>query len=466
MIRNISTLLLSSIAVSASAAVLNITPGELSNMLSAVPAHDRTLIVRGEGDARDISTLQAVGSMFNTLDLSGMSITKFNAMAPVVYGRTYFEADALPPYALFDIKVKTLILPSDIRIIGEGALSHCDVAEIVIPEGVTTLGDYALYNMPSLRKVTLPSTLTSIGKRAFGNNPLLEDINLSDTQITSLPERCFAACPALEYLTLPATLQSIGREALLGTSITTLDASGVRTLAPYALSGMRKLEEVNLNANAKFGEGVLINDIALRTITGAPSTLPTLFAANCRNLSADISSTGLVGDFAFANTMPTSLFLSSGLSYIGSRAFAGITTLSAIYAQDLGSYVPDIDPSAFAITDPSSVPLWVDGEQDAQAWRQHPVWGQFDIRYNTQTDLEGVEATAIKFSLNDGTLTVTADEDIVALDVYLADGTVLHTGRPDATTATLHLGDIAQQGTLLLIKAATAHTAAATTLLY
>ncbi len=47
-----------------------------------------------------------------------------------------------------------------------------DYAAVVIPEGVTSIGDHAFYNSLSLECVTLPSSITSLGDYAFDSTPL------------------------------------------------------------------------------------------------------------------------------------------------------------------------------------------------------------------------------------------------------------------------------------------------------
>lgn len=60
--------------------------------------------------------------------------------------------------------VKSITLPNTLRYIKEGAFAGSLIASIVIPEGVTTLGEYAFAHCPNLTSVTLPSTLTTIEK--------------------------------------------------------------------------------------------------------------------------------------------------------------------------------------------------------------------------------------------------------------------------------------------------------------
>lgn len=58
-------------------------------------------------------------------------------------------------------------LPASLKVIGEGALSRIGISELRIPEGVTSLGNWAADNCPNLEKVYLPSTLQKIGEWAF-----------------------------------------------------------------------------------------------------------------------------------------------------------------------------------------------------------------------------------------------------------------------------------------------------------
>lgn len=62
-----------------------------------------------------------------------------------------------------------VVLPDGITSIGDGALRwNWDMESVTIPEGVTSIGDSAFYECEWLQEVTLPSTLVSIGTNAFG----------------------------------------------------------------------------------------------------------------------------------------------------------------------------------------------------------------------------------------------------------------------------------------------------------
>lgn len=54
-----------------------------------------------------------------------------------------------------------------------GAFVGCiNLKKIVLPNGLTSIGQYTFYNLPNLEEVVIPSTVTSIGRGAFYNLPI------------------------------------------------------------------------------------------------------------------------------------------------------------------------------------------------------------------------------------------------------------------------------------------------------
>ena len=54
------------------------------------------------------------------------------------------------------------------------------VADLVIPDGVTSIGNSAFYNCSGLTSVTIPDSVTSIGVRAFYNCSGLTSVHITD----------------------------------------------------------------------------------------------------------------------------------------------------------------------------------------------------------------------------------------------------------------------------------------------
>ena len=61
-----------------------------------------------------------------------------------------------------------LIIPEGVTKIGQNAcFFHTQITKLVIPEGVTVIGEYAFYNCHGISEVVLPESLTEIRKCAF-----------------------------------------------------------------------------------------------------------------------------------------------------------------------------------------------------------------------------------------------------------------------------------------------------------
>ena len=72
-------------------------------------------------------------------------------------------------YAFEDCSNLTSIdIPSSVTSIGNSAFAGCSsLTSIEIPEGVTSIGEYAFYNCRSLTSIEIPNSVTSIGEKAF-----------------------------------------------------------------------------------------------------------------------------------------------------------------------------------------------------------------------------------------------------------------------------------------------------------
>ncbi len=59
------------------------------------------------------------------------------------------------------------ILTEEIKSIGAGSFAGARIMSVIIPEGITTIGERAFYDCSLLTSITLPSTLTHVGNEAF-----------------------------------------------------------------------------------------------------------------------------------------------------------------------------------------------------------------------------------------------------------------------------------------------------------
>lgn len=71
--------------------------------------------------------------------------------------------------------------------------------DIVIPKGVTSIGDYAFYNCDSITSVSIPKSVTSIGDYAFKGSGLKSVV--IPASVTDFGDYIFEDCDELQYVT-------------------------------------------------------------------------------------------------------------------------------------------------------------------------------------------------------------------------------------------------------------------------
>lgn len=434
------------------AAPIQVNPGTLGNILNEQTTGEQ-LTLTGNADIRDLMALKNLPAGVSTLDMSGLKLQSYDSRKAVYLGKSLILGDHLPAYIFFRSEVKNIVLPNGITYIEDGVFAGSEIESITIPEGVTGIGDYAFYGASKLKSVILPSTLEKIGKGAFANCPQLYDIDFAGTKVKEIPEKCFAGDSHLENLEL-YTIDAIGSEAFAGTSITQLILPEVEYFAPYALAGMEMLSELTLNSKAQYNEGTLMNNRNLVQLSGTPANVPALFAANCVSYSPTASLAGAteVGDYAFSNSGVSELYLGSNLNRVGKGIFSGGEYISEINATELGSNIPSADEDAFSGIEPSKIRLKVAAGK-ADEWKNHPVWGQFDVYDGLYTGIETPDvATAdrtIDIRVSDANIIVTAPANIDMAAIYDADGKMAGMITNAGTEATLSL-EAAPAGILIV----------------
>lgn len=91
------------------------------------------------------------------------------------------------------------------------------VSNLIIPNEITSIKDYAFYRCRSLKSVLMSDNINYIGKAAFNACNNLTSVNLSNS-ITHLKEYVFNYCTKLENVTIPKSVVSIGDYAFYNCS--------------------------------------------------------------------------------------------------------------------------------------------------------------------------------------------------------------------------------------------------------
>lgn len=84
--------------------------------------------------------------------------------------------------------------------------------EVIIPGGITEIGEEAFAECDTLTGITIPAGVTKIGKRAFYYCTELAGIDLPEG-LTEIGEGAFELCQSLMKITIPGSLESIGKDA-------------------------------------------------------------------------------------------------------------------------------------------------------------------------------------------------------------------------------------------------------------
>lgn len=158
------------------------------------------------------------GTALESVDLSNTNVTIMKD--GVFYNNTSLTSIQLPnklenfwDNAFYGCtSLNNIDMPSTVKAIYNHVFDGCtSLYNVTLNEGCTTLGDHVFKNCP-LTSFTFPSTLSSISEYAFeGTN--LKTVDLSNTQITSLPEGSFYDCEQLSDVKLPKALTNIGDRA-------------------------------------------------------------------------------------------------------------------------------------------------------------------------------------------------------------------------------------------------------------
>lgn len=113
-------------------------------------------------------------------------------------------------YALFLLPDATQVtLPDSVTRIGRYGIAMCSkLTGLSIPKGVTEIGDFGLAG-DGLTAVTLPDGLQSLGRGAFDTCASLTNTTLP-AAITAVPGKCFADCTKLLNVKYAGTVTAIG----------------------------------------------------------------------------------------------------------------------------------------------------------------------------------------------------------------------------------------------------------------
>ena len=146
-----------------------------------------------------------------------------------------------------------VIIPNGVTIIGERAFYECDkVTSVVIPSGVVSIGRQAFMYCSMLSSITIPDSLTHIGDQAFFDCKKLDNIDLP-TGLTDIGNLAFEYCSSLSRISIPDSVNNIGTNAFEAcTALTSVSlGNGISELKDFVFLNCFNLININVPYSVK-----------------------------------------------------------------------------------------------------------------------------------------------------------------------------------------------------------------------
>ena len=218
--------------------------------------------------------------------------------------------------------ISNIVLGKDIKRIGCYAFTYCYKAkDVILPEGIYEIGDEAFRSCSNFKEIVIPDSIKILGNGCFSNCRNLSSVILPDN-LESIPDRAFSACNSLTEITLPPSLETLGSNAFSGCrSLTQITLpSNLKTLGVEAFFNCNSLTEITLPASLQN-----IEDDGFDS-SGA--------FANCTNLKKvnfeEGFSANIPGEM-FANCgFLTGISIPENVPYIGFSVFSNCNRLTTI----------------------------------------------------------------------------------------------------------------------------------------
>ena len=168
-----------------------------------------------------------------------------NSFAKITIPATVIKSGETEPYHV------TEVVDRAFNFSGGGGYVN-GLKQVILPEGIKKIGEYAFSDNFDLTEFYFPSSLEEIGTGAFIHSGWsMKTIDLSNTRIVSLPffvfqnSPIYGSYPGVTTIKLPQTLQEIGPSVFSNSLVKTLEIPyNVHSINAGAFEGMKNLEAI------------------------------------------------------------------------------------------------------------------------------------------------------------------------------------------------------------------------------
>lgn len=223
---------------------------------------------------------------------------------------TYHTTDGMT--AVFNAETKTLTVSGNGKIADRTKTDRApyyeifeNIENIVIEEGVTSIGNYAFYSFTSAKTVTLPSTLEYLGEYSFSECKALLAVEIPES-VGYIGEFCFRYCSSLKSANVPKSFSYIPK-GIFALCFKLTDVSlpdSYSEIRDSAFAQCRNLDFTIPEGVTHIGNRAFQADLVIKKVV-IPSTVT------------------YIGDYAFDTCSSLSdITVPKSVTHIGYRAFA------------------------------------------------------------------------------------------------------------------------------------------------